>query len=405
MTKARDYPETIGLVTINSTSQAQDVVIPELESAADDFGFDFRWEARTQRPTMWVDVGDMEAQIRVRSTFKPQTIRGGEYGWWWGDEVRDALPLGLKTAFDRLRCTKVPQVEYRLTTTTNGFDYVYERHRKNAVLVESWEDKRSGKPCRVWRVFDDDGDRLLVQVPTDVNKHVPLDYARRISSNHDELMAQQERDAEFIVMGNRVYYSFNRDWHVAPVKYDPNGEVIVTLDFNTHPCVAVVVQEIAGKTCVIAEITIPGGAGTPAVISEFQRLFPGVVPTIYGDPAGRHGDTRGNASDYQLWQMAIPECRFRVMMADPGYANRSNAMNARLRSDGKNHMQIDPSCLGLIADLEQVVYLENTRSIDKRNKAITHLSDALGYYVVVKYPCERGLDRKRLAAADAMVAI
>ena len=48
----------------------------------------------------------------------------------------------------------------------------------------------------------------------------------------------------------------------------------------------------------------------------------------------------------------------------------------------KGNMVIDPKCKGLIRDLEQVVNKEGTRDIDKTtNKELTHLSDALGYYV------------------------
>ena len=50
-------------------------------------------------------------------------------------------------------------------------------------------------------------------------------------------------------------------------------------------------------------------------------------------------------------------------------------------------MIIDPKCTCLIKDLEQVVNKEGTRDIDKiTNKELTHLSDALGYYVDYKHP-------------------
>jgi hypothetical protein len=40
----------------------------------------------------------------------------------------------------------------------------------------------------------------------------------------------------------------------------------------------------------------------------------------------------------------------------------------------------------LIGDLEKVVNKEGTRDIDKRNKALTHMTDAFGYAVNWEFP-------------------
>jgi phage terminase large subunit len=43
---------------------------------------------------------------------------------------------------------------------------------------------------------------------------------------------------------------------------------------------------------------------------------------------------------------------------------------------------VDPRCKELIKDLEQVAYKEDSNLIDKeRDRARTHLSDALGYLI------------------------
>ena len=53
----------------------------------------------------------------------------------------------------------------------------------------------------------------------------------------------------------------------------------------------------------------------------------------------------------------------------------------------KRNIIIDPKCINLIKDLEQVVNKEGTREIDKAsNSDLSHISDALGYYVDYKYP-------------------
>ena len=53
-------------------------------------------------------------------------------------------------------------------------------------------------------------------------------------------------------------------------------------------------------------------------------------------------------------------------------------MNKQL---SQNNILIDKSCTMLIGDLEKVVNKEGTRDIDKSNKKLTHMTDALGYAV------------------------
>ena len=73
-----------------------------------------------------------------------------------------------------------------------------------------------------------------------------------------------------------------------------------------------------------------------------------------------------------------------VKHVNPLVINRVNSMNNNL---SKGNMIIDPKCKSVIKDLEQVVNKEGTREIDKTsNKELTHMSDALGYYVHYKYP-------------------
>ncbi|HHM13192.1 MAG TPA: hypothetical protein ENJ16_06530, partial [Planctomycetaceae bacterium] len=288
LTRAIEFPDSLHLVTINSLPQAQDVVVPELDRAVEDLGLEFRWESKRQRPNLYVYTGDRWAEVRVRSTWHPDSIRGPEYGSWWGDEVRDAGREGLLVAMGRLRCKKVDVPRYRWTTTTNGHDLIWERHKKEATLERTYTDERSGKDVRIWRGKNQK--RLLVQAATDVNRFVHEDYTTLLEENYDPELARQERDAEFITLGNLVYYAFNFARNVSDsVRYDPAGGLIVALDFNVEPCVATIIQEVAGETWVVGEISMEGG-GTSAVIAEFQRRFPGrignMAPVIYGDPSG-----------------------------------------------------------------------------------------------------------------------
>ena len=52
-------------------------------------------------------------------------------------------------------------------------------------------------------------------------------------------------------------------------------------------------------------------------------------------------------------------------------------------------MVIDPRCKELIKDLEQVALKEGTRELDKSNKDLTHMTDALGYMVDYEFPVRK----------------
>ena len=72
----------------------------------------------------------------------------------------------------------------------------------------------------------------------------------------------------------------------------------------------------------------------------------------------------------------------KVRKSNPPVVNRVNSTNKRLQ-DG---LIIDPRCKALIQDLEKVTNNQGTRDIDKTNKLLTHMTDALGYAISWEYP-------------------
>ena len=81
---------------------------------------------------------------------------------------------------------------------------------------------------------------------------------------------------------------------------------------------------------------------------------------------------------------------YRVPLANPAERARINAMNSRLKSgDGTIHLMVDPAkAPNVVRDLEGVRLLEGgSGEIDKKaDGRLTHLSDALGYYIVKEFP-------------------
>ncbi len=414
--RAMKFPTSIHLATVNSYSQAQDLVIPALTTACDEMGLSYEWTGGKNLPTLFIDLGDVRAEIRVRSTEKFQRLRGPEYGSWWADEIRDAKRGSVEVVLGRLRCKRVDKPRYLWTTTPNAHDaYIYRRHRKDAKLVSTKTVKRRGGAFEIG-VYRDPHGRLLVNCDTRANAHVREGYAEKLAEVLDANTLEQERGGGFVAIGNRVYHSFDRRFNLSALAtFVPSDPLFIAMDFNVDFCAAVLIQErvIEGRmrSLAVGEIIVRGGEGTPGVIRVFKakfgrrpgdgRLFlPGGL-TIVGDANGNARRSNGGKSDYAQWTEEV-DCILRVPKANGAISDRINAFNARLcNAKGDRDFLVNPDCEHLINDLESVVWSESKREPDKdRDPELTHPSDAAGYFVVALHPIRIHLDTARLAQGD-----
>jgi hypothetical protein len=159
-------------------------------------------------------------------------------------------------------------------------------------------------------------------------------------------------------------------------------------------------------TGVIGEVWIDNNSNTPAVCRKLLKDWAhhrGQVH-VYGDATG---GARGTAAvDGSDWDLAKKTLRagdssqqlagfgnrvtFFLKDANPPERSRVNAMNSRIcATDGTVRLMVDPSAAPHVAkDLEGVTTLTGgSGEIDKKkNPTLTHISDALGYYVEFRFP-------------------
>jgi PBSX family phage terminase large subunit len=165
-----------------------------------------------------------------------------------------------------------------------------------------------------------------------------------------------------------VYYAFNRDRHVKPVKQLP-GTIFVGMDFNVDPMTAVICQVINNKIQVFDEVYLHN-SDTYKMCDELKRRGYGGVRVI-PDSTGRNRKTSGQ-SDFDI----IKESGFVIESTyNPFVTDRVNNVNRLFTND---EIIIDNKCKKLIADLEKVVWRDNKLD-QKTNKHLTHVSDCLGY--------------------------
>lgn len=238
----------------------------------------------------------------------------------------------------------------------------------------------------------------------------------------DELTFDQEYNASFVNFEGRAYYPFLEAEHTQSLKYDPKQALILCFDFNVEPGVCAVIQEqvlpkqyerdtggsillnkpITG-TGVIDEVHIPRNSNTPAVcrklVEKYGDKHKGYV-RCYGDvTGGSRGSAKVEGSDWDIIEKELrpvfkERISFRVKDANPKERARINAVNSRLKAkNGTIRLLVDPGkAPHVVTDFEGVRLLKGgSGEIDKMaTPKLTHMSDAIGYYIEYEFPIISG---------------
>lgn len=348
--------------------------------------------------TIWTVLN---TSISVVGMDKPERIEGSpwdggildEYGNMkgtaWGANVRPALS-------DRLGwCDLIGVPEGR-----NHYYDTYEMAK--TMMAEYGEQSEWG--CFHWLSAD----------------ILPASEIRAAKRELDPLTYQQEYEASFINFTGRAYYTFG-DENKAKLQYNPKAPLILCLDFNVDPGIAVICQEMklpwkakrwvetkggvayeeetdVYGTGIIGEVYIPVNSNTPAVINKFihdwHRHEGSIV--VYGDASGgARGTAKVAGSDWDIVKALMRQAfgsnvQYRIKAANPPERSRVNAVNTRC-CNGENvrRLAIDPArAPNTVKDLEGVRTLEGgSGEIDKHaDRRLTHLTDAFGYYIEYEFP-------------------
>ena len=221
----------------------------------------------------------------------------------------------------------------------------------------------------------------------------------------DELTFQQEYEASFVNFQGQAYYAYSEENQTKEIYYNPNEDLNFCFDFNVSPGVAVITQESIlfndqHGTSVIGEVYIPRNSNTPLVcsklISEWAEHKGSIY--LYGDATGgAKGTAQVRGSDWDIIEEELgsffgDKIINRVSRSNPRERQRVNAVNARLKTaDNINLLALNPAITpNLHKDFEGVRVLEGgAGEIDKKqDPKLTHLTDALGYYIAQEFPID-----------------
>ena len=309
--------------------------------------------------------------IKIYVTNQAHKIVGSNYTWCYIDEIdvesKRNAEIAVNKALGRLRGCE--DAELFMTTTPEGFKFAHD------FLVNK------ASP-----------DKYVIHGRTEDNPYLPKSYIQSLKDNYDENLLKAYLNGQFVNLQKGICYNgFSRKRNIRECKYNPNLPIHVGVDFNISPMACCIIQEQPNspQIKVIDELLLSqDGSGdllTERMMETIKQKYPSRKYNAYPDATGAARHSSSRFSDIQIIQRAnFIVC---VRHINPLVINRVNSMNNNL---SKGNIIIDPKCKNLIRDLEQVVLKEGTRDIDKAsNSELSHISDALGYYVDYKHPSVR----------------
>jgi hypothetical protein len=304
---------------------------------------------------------------------KPDGLRGSGINLLCMDEYQDFKP----EIFEKVLYPTLTDRRGRVVVagTPKSYNLLYELYMRG--YDPAW--RKDG-----WKSW---------QFVTADNPFIPrseIDAARR---NLDEKSFKQEYLASFETMEGKVYYAFNRKRHASShLPFNPRLPIWIGQDFNIDPMSSVILQpQPNGQIWVVDELDLPD-CSTHELAEKLEDKFwrPEIKKKleIYPDPAGAtRGHTRGESDLDILRQMGFRKIFYK--RKHDAVADRVNSVNRMfMTASGDTRLFVSNHCTSLIKSLEQTIYKEGTREVNKK-LGTEHMADALGYIICFRFPVKK----------------
>jgi hypothetical protein len=379
--KSFDEPNSMGVIASNTYRQLTDSTLTRFLARLDEWKIPHKmnWNRMVLRIAK-------NPPILCRTLTNWEKLAGIEIGWFYIDEAWGSPVDGFRELSRRLRCPKAKRLEGFLTTNLNGFDWIYD---------EFYDRPMSDPMVRK--------QRGLIRATTLDNPLLAEDYLENLRATLTYELLQQWVFAMFVrVNAKACYYNFNRTINVNDKKAEfvRGLPVRLTMDFNYNPLCASVGQQNGGVAWTFDEFVL-SKASTWDLCDAFIARFGGYKGDVhvYGDATGARHQTQSTQSDYQIIKQKLgsvfgERLHFRVPRANPPVRDRLNAVNSLMKNaNGEARYFVHSRCRKLILDYETAESDEiNAFAIDKRDSAgsaLTHPSDAAGYWITKEFPIVR----------------
>lgn len=250
-----------------------------------------------------------------------------------------------------------------VTTTPEGFRFVYETWKKN--------------PKNGYKI---------IQAPTYSNPHLPDGYIDSLKDIYPANLLDAYLEGKFVnLISGTVYNSYDRTAHESQETIKDGEPLYIGCDFNvTQQAATIYVQRDGGKVWhAVEELT--GMYDTPEMISLIQAKWQSKGHQIYIYPdasGGARKTVNASLSDIALLQQA--GFTVRSKKSNPAVRDRVMAMNGALES---GRVRINATrCPTVSSCLEQQVYRNGEPDKTSGND---HQNDATTYPIAFEMPIVR----------------
>jgi len=333
---------------------------------------DLNWTKYTNESELTLIVRN-NCQISLKGADKsPDNLRGVGLNFLCLDEFADIPQEAWTEVLRPTVSDKYANGHVLFTGTPRGFgNWSYEMFQKG---------KQNDKEWKSWKFTTLEGGQV---------EKYEIEQAKK---DLDSRSFRQEYMASFETYAGVVYYNFDRQKNVQPVKYDPDSIIHVGLDFNINPMSACLCHIKNDVVSFFDEIVIYS-SNTEEFIQELISRYPKNRIIVYPDPAARQRKTSaGGKTDLTILQNAGLAVKCKATHAL--IRDRINSVNSRLcNNNDKRFIFIDPSCKNLINSLMKQTYKEGTNQPEKTG--YDHMTDAMGYLIEYLFPISSNLPPKQ----------
>jgi hypothetical protein len=335
------------------------------------------WIEKVNETTLAVTLKN-RTRIELKGADNPDSLRGVGIHFLVMDEVQDID----KEAWNKvLRPTLASTGGYALFIgTPKAYNFLYDIYMLGQ-RGDTYVDNKGVIRRNDWSSW---------QFPTITSPFIPREEVEAARRDMDERSFRQEFEASFETMSGRVYHAFDRRTHVKSCRFNPNLPIWVGQDFNINPMSSVILQpQPNGEVWAVSEINLKS-SNTAEVVDEIERRYYRQIRnvTIFPDPAGSYRQHARGETDLDIFREKGFK-RIKHRAKHPPVADRVNSVNRMFHAaDGTARLFVDPTCDALIQSLEQTIYEEDGRNVDKK-LGVEHITDALGYPIEFMFPLRR----------------
>lgn len=229
------------------------------------------------------------------------------------------------------------------------------------------------------------------QFPTIASPFIPKHEIEQARQDMDPRTFSQEFEASFLNVSGRIYYPFSRERNIRHnLEFNPKLPIWVGMDFNIDPMSMCIMQPQPDGTVWVIDEIVQFNSNVDQAAEELARRYWRYMnqTIIFPDPAGKSRQhARGESSLDILREHGFKYIKHR--RKHPPVDDRINAVNRMILSaSGDVKLLVNEKCKQTIRSLEQTMYKEGSRDIDKA-MSVEHVTDALGYCIEYNFPVRK----------------